>query len=112
MILADWNWLITAAALLLQGVVQGKNTHTSFAARYSLFHAAGLCFMTLSYADTPLAIDAATAKTSKQSTIDALLQASLSVLLLRSVELVLYRRTRSLLYQCRFKLGDGNWRRL
>ena len=31
-----------------------------------------------------------------------------SVLLLRDGELVLYRRTRSLMYQCRFKLTDGN----
>ena len=67
--------------------------------------------MNLRHADTPLAIDAATAKTSKQRTIDALIQASPSVLLLRDGELVLYRRTRSLLYQCRFKLADGKWHR-
>lgn len=65
--------------------------------------------MTERHADTPLAIDAATAKTSKQRTIDALIQASPSVVLLRVGELVLYRRTRSLLYQCRFKLADGRW---
>ena len=63
------------------------------------------------HADTPQAIDAATAKTSKQRTIDALIAASPSVLLLRDGELVLYRRTRSLLYQCRFKLADGKWHR-
>jgi integrase len=67
--------------------------------------------MTLRHADTPLAIDAATAKTSKQRWTDALIQASSSVLLLRGGELVLYRRTRSLLYQCRFKLADGKWHR-
>lgn len=67
--------------------------------------------MTEYHAETPLAIDAATAKTSKQRTIDALIQASPSVLLLRDGELVLYRRTRSLLYQCRFKLADGKWHR-
>jgi hypothetical protein len=61
-------------------------------------------------ADAPLATDAATAKTSKQRTIDALTAASPSVLL-RDGELVLYRRTRSLLYQCRFKLADGKWHR-
>ena len=65
--------------------------------------------MTQRHADTPQAIDAATAKTSKQRTIDALIQASPSVVLLRDGELVLYRRTRSLLYQCRFKLADGKW---
>ncbi|OYU13649.1 MAG: hypothetical protein CFE38_01215 [Comamonadaceae bacterium PBBC1] len=63
------------------------------------------------HTDTPLAIDAATAKTSKECTIDALIQASPSVVLLRDGELVLYRRTRSLLDQCRFKLADGKWRR-
>lgn len=62
-------------------------------------------------ADTPLAINAAIAKTSKQSTIDALMAASPSILLLRDGELVLYRRTRSLLYQCLFKLADGKWHR-
>lgn len=67
--------------------------------------------MTLSHAETPHATDAATAKTSKQRTIDALMAASPSVLLLRNGELVLYRRTRSLLYQCRFKLADGKWHR-
>ena len=30
---------------------------------------------------------------------------------LRDGELVLYRRSRSLLYQCRYKLADGTWRR-
>jgi hypothetical protein len=63
--------------------------------------------MTERHADTPLAIDAATAKTSKQRTIDALIAASPSVLLLRDGELVLYRHTRSLLYPCRFNLADG-----
>jgi hypothetical protein len=65
--------------------------------------------MTKRHADTPLAIDAATAKTSKQRTIDALIKASPSVVLLPDGELVLYRSTRSLLYQCRFKLADGKW---
>jgi hypothetical protein len=63
------------------------------------------------HADTPQAIDAVIAKTSKQSKIDALIAASPSVLLLRDGGLVLYRRTRSLLYQCRFKLADGKWHR-
>ncbi len=67
--------------------------------------------MTQRHADTPLAAVAVTAKTSKQRTIDALIQASPSVVLLRDGELVLYRRTRSLLYQCRFKLADGKWHR-
>ena len=30
---------------------------------------------------------------------------------LRDGELVVYRRTRSLIYQCRYKLADGTWRR-
>jgi integrase len=30
---------------------------------------------------------------------------------LRDGELILYRRSRSLLYQCRYKLSDGNWTR-
>lgn len=67
--------------------------------------------MTLCHADTPLAISAATAKTSKQRTIDALIAASPSGVLLRDGELVLYRRTGSLLYQCRFQLADGKWHR-
>lgn len=67
--------------------------------------------MTKSHAVSSQNIDAATAKTSKQRTVDALIQASPSVLLLRDGELVLYRRTRSLLYQCRFKLADGKWHR-
>lgn len=67
--------------------------------------------MTQRHADTPLATEAATAKTSNQRKIDALIQASPSVVLLRDGELVLYRRTRSLLYQCRFKLADGKWHR-
>jgi len=58
--------------------------------------------MTLRHADTPLAIDAATAKTSKQRWTDALMAATPSVLFLRDGELVLYRRTCSLLYQCCF----------
>lgn len=45
--------------------------------------------MTQRHADTPLAAVAATAKTSKQRTIDALTAASPSVLLLRDGELVL-----------------------
>jgi integrase len=67
--------------------------------------------MTLRNADTTLAIDAATASTSRQRWTDALIATSPSVLLLRDGELVLYRRTRSLLYQCRFKLADGKWHR-
>jgi hypothetical protein len=49
--------------------------------------------MTERHADTPLAIYAAIAKTSKQSKIDALIAASPGVLLLSDGELVLYRRT-------------------
>jgi hypothetical protein len=67
--------------------------------------------MTERHTDAPLAIDAATAKISRQRKIDALIQASPSVVLLRDGELVLYRRTRSLLDQCRFKLADGKWHR-
>ncbi len=67
--------------------------------------------MTLRHADTPQAIEVATASTSRQRWTDALIAASPSVLLLRDGELVLYRRTRSLLYQCRFKLADGKWHR-
>jgi integrase len=67
--------------------------------------------MTKRHAEPPQTVDIATASTSKQRTIDALVQASPSVLLLRDGELVLYRHTRSLLYQCRFKLADGKWHR-
>jgi hypothetical protein len=62
--------------------------------------------MTIRHADTPLAIAASTASTSRQRWTDALIATSPNVLLLRDGELVLYRRTRSLLYQCRFKLAD------
>ena len=55
--------------------------------------------MTERHTDTPLAMDAATVKTSKELTIDALIQASPSVVLLRDGELVLYGRARSLLDQ-------------
>ena len=34
-----------------------------------------------------------------------------SVVYLRDGEVVIYRRTRSLLYQCRYKLANGNWHR-
>ncbi len=47
----------------------------------------------------------------RQRTIDALIQTQPNHLFLRDGEVVLYRRTRSLLYQCRFKLADGNWHR-
>jgi hypothetical protein len=57
--------------------------------------------MTRRHAEKPLAIEAATASTSRQRWTDALIAASPSVLLLRDGELLLYRRTRSLLYQCR-----------
>jgi integrase len=47
----------------------------------------------------------------RQRTIDALIQTQPNHLFLRDGEVVLYRRTRSLLYQCRFKLADGKWHR-
>ena len=65
--------------------------------------------MTERHTDALLATDAATVKTSKERTINALIQASPSVVLLRDGELVVYRRTRSLLDQCRFKLADSKW---
>ena len=80
-------------------------------ARRTVVPSCGAVFMTLRHADAPLAIYAATAKTSKQRTIDALIQASPSVVLLRDGELVLYLSTRSLFYQCRFKLAVGKWHR-
>ena len=34
-----------------------------------------------------------------------------TIVYLRDGEVVVYRRTRSLLYQCRYKLANGNWHR-
>ena len=62
--------------------------------------------MTERQAEQPQALEATTARTSRQRWTDALIATSPSVLLLRDGELVLYRRTRSLLYQCRFKSAE------
>ena len=67
--------------------------------------------MTHRHAEPPQAIKAATVGPSRQRSTDALIAASPSVLLLRDGELVLHRRTRRLLYQYRFKLAGGKWRR-